>query len=268
MKRLLRKLLASQGMFLARTGEFELVPKGNPKCTEAISALYNVTRACILEGLPDPSDQRIALLARLGAIYLPQALYIIDLLNRTAALDGDICEMGVAQGFTSALIAGEIVDGNKQFWLFDSFQGLPAPTEKDVLLHDVSNLGSMQRYEGQMKYPRHLVEENLRRVGFPPERQRIVEGFFDETTPRKTTLPGRVCFAFIDFDFYKPIRDALHYLDTVLVADAVLIVHDYGYFSSGAQTAFDEFYAANRQRYQRLVPHPAANGIAILKRLG
>jgi hypothetical protein len=37
--------------------------------------------------------------------------------------------LGIAQCATSALIANEISSSKKNLWLFDSFKGLPKPTE-------------------------------------------------------------------------------------------------------------------------------------------
>ena len=76
------------------------------------------------------------------------------------------------------------------------------------------------------------MESRLKDVSFPMDRVHIVEGFFDENTSEKANL--RKCsFAFVDFDLYKPILDALNYLSRILVVGGYIVVHDYGYFSSG-----------------------------------
>ena len=66
------------------------------------------------------------------------------------SLDGDVCEYGVAQGATSTLIA-KTINGMKDLFLFDSFEGLPKPSKEDGLKDDIFNLGDMSRYEGTMK---------------------------------------------------------------------------------------------------------------------
>ena len=99
------------------------------------------------------------------------------------------------------------------------------------------------------------------------DRVHIVEGFFDENTSEKANL--RKCsFAFVDFDLYKPILDALNYLSRFLVVGGYIVVHDYGYFSSGAQRAVDQFVAENREGFEVFFPHRIAKGIAILKNTG
>ena len=61
-----------------------------------------------------------------------------------------MCEFGVAEGETSAVIANEIAESKKSFHLFDSFEGLPKPTAKDKLKDDLFSLGSIEAYAGTM----------------------------------------------------------------------------------------------------------------------
>lgn len=195
-----------------------------------------------------------------------QAIYLIDLLRETGQLDGAVLEMGVAQGRTSQLIANEIAESSRDLWLFDSFKGLPAPTAEDVLIDDIFGLGNIDAYAGTMQVPRRLVEDKLRASGFPAARTHIVEGFFDETTSSRLELPSRVSFAFIDFDLYKPIRDALDYLVGVLEPGARVAVHEYDFFSTGPKQAVDEFVEANSRDYELVLPDKAARGMAILRK--
>ncbi len=54
----------------------------------------------------------------------------------------------------------------KKLWLFDSFQGLPKPTDKDVLINDISNAGSIEAYEGAMAVPVEEVQKRLSEIRF------------------------------------------------------------------------------------------------------
>jgi hypothetical protein len=196
-----------------------------------------------------------------------EAMWLLGHLNRTLDLEGDICEFGVAQGATSALMANEIRPTSKRLWLFDSFQGLPPPTGQDVLLDDIYRLGSIDKYAGQMVEDQAQVVERLRQIGFPLSRARIVAGFIDETI-HQSGLPDEVCFAYVDFDFYAPIKTALHYLDTRVSAGGFVLVDDYGHFSAGAQTAVDEFVSPRTDRWMLSLPPVFAGRFAILERLG
>lgn len=266
MKHLAKRLLASRGFALSRLGECDVVPKGNPRCSEAVESVYELMREFLLPSLPELADARLTCLASLEGITASQAIYLIDLLSETSHLSGAVLEMGVAQGCTSRLIASEIADSDRHLWLFDSFKGLPAPTAEDELIDDIFGLGSMEAYAGTMRVPRQLVEGKLRECGFPERRTHVVEGFFDETTSNRVALPSAVSFAFIDFDLYRPIRDALDYLGGVLEPGARIAVHEYGFFSTGPKQAVDEFIEARGPEYELRLPNPVAQGMAILSR--
>ena len=179
------------------------------------------------------------MVARLTCILPQHALAILQALETTRDIPGDVCEFGVAHGATSALIANEIAEGPSVLHLFDSFVGLPAPTEKDHLLHDMINLGSMAAYEGKIAYPIDLVETRLKEIAFSPERIVIHAGFFEDTI-RDENLPTSVRFAFLDFDLYASTKLVLEWITPHTATGALVIVHDYGYFSSGVQTAVHE----------------------------
>jgi O-methyltransferase len=195
-----------------------------------------------------------------------EALFLLSGLHAALAHDGDICEFGVAQGATSALIANELHfhAPKRTLWLYDSFQGLPKPTASDQLLDDPLDLGSMAAYEGRFAEPRSAVEDRLRAVGWPHEKTRIVEGFFTEATP-EADLPQLVSFAYVDFDLYQPIADVLAKLAPRTRPGSRIMVDDYGYLSAGAKTAVDEFVERNLGDWD-LEPSPEYGHFATLCR--
>lgn len=201
-----------------------------------------------------PCEGREELLAKLIGTPVSEAMYIIAHLHESTGADGDVCEFGVAQGATSALLANEIRFSAKQLWLFDSFQGLPRPTEKDVLTNDIFDLGSIEKYAGTMASPVDMVKARLQEIDFPKARTRIVPGFIEKTV-KSATLPDTVCFAYVDFDFYEPILTTLRFLRQRLSVGGVVVVDDYGFFSSGVKTAVDEFAAEAGNEFEMTLPH-------------
>ena len=197
---------------------------------------------------------------------ITESLYIVSSIRDTINLEGDICEFGIAQGATSALICNEILTTEKSIWLFDSFEGLPAPTEKDLLLDDISNFGSMEKYAGSMAVPVTSVLNKLKNINFPKNRLNIVAGFI-ENTILQNYLPNKVSFAYVDFDIYETIKIDLNFLDKVLVENGVIIIDDYGFFSSGSQYAVDEFFEEKKSRYILIRPVKFAGHFVILKKL-
>jgi hypothetical protein len=232
---------------------------------ETAAELEAMFRRFVFPELPE-RERRHDLLARLEGTGTSEALYVIAHLHRSLGIDGDVCEFGVAQGATSALIANELLATEKHLWLFDSFAGLPKPSAKDVLIHDIFKLGSIARYEGRMAFTQRQVLRRLRAVSFPPSRVTLVPGFIEETV-RRADVPRRVCFAYVDFDFYQPIKTALEYLDGVVPPGGLVLVDDYGWFSAGAQAAVDEFVAAHRGRWDVAMPLPFAGHFAVLARV-
>lgn len=187
------------------------------------------------------SPLRTQLLGRLQGTPPSQAYEIIIALGKTEKIEGDVCEFGVAQGETSALIANEISKSSKTLHLFDSFEGLPAPTDKDQLKDDIFSLGSMDAYEGEMSCPLDMVKSRLAMINFPESRYQIHQGFIEESVKNKSGFPEKVSFAFVDFDFYEPIKIALEFLNSTLTKGGIIMVDDYDFFSTGAKTATDEF---------------------------
>ena len=186
-------------------------------------------------------ELRPGLLGQLMGIDAEEAAVIIASLEETRALPGAVCEFGVAQGATTALIANEIRDEGTALHLFDSFEGLPAPGAHDVLLNDVLHLGGLEAYAGAMSCPENMVRERLRLVDFPECRTFIHVGYVDKTLGDVRALPALVRFAFVDLDFYQGTLEALSFLDGVAVPGAIVVVDDYGFFTTGARTAVEEW---------------------------
>ena len=122
MKFLIQKILNFLGWEITRLGA--KIPR------ETFDSLvkayeYEVTKTRPIIG-SQPRRHRI--LGDLMGTSPSEAYFIVESLARTQHLGGDVCEFGVAQGRTSALIANELLAKNRKLHLFDSFSGLPAPS--------------------------------------------------------------------------------------------------------------------------------------------
>jgi len=213
--------------------------------------------------------RRPELLARQMGTPPAEAYSIVECLSLTSQIEGDVCEFGVAQGEISALIASEILETKKHLHLFDSFEGLPPPTAKDILKDDIFSLGSMEAYTGRMANPETLVRKRLEAARFPEGRVHVHRGFFEDLVAARAGFPPRVSFAYVDFDFYAPIKLALGFLDGVTAAGSMVVVDDYDYFSTGVKAAVDEFVDERRsagREYELVVPDTVYGHFAILNR--
>ncbi len=262
-KRAFQRTLAALGLEIVRLSE--------PRVRYASFA--NLARAYEerLSEANDPvpaNDNRPRLLARLLGTPPSEAYFIVQGLARCASVDGDVCEFGVAQGETSALIANEILPfSTKILHLFDSFEGLPSPSEKDRLKDDIFSLGSMDAYTGNMSYPEDMVRARLEALPLPARRYVIHKGFIEQLLRQDGRLPQKVSFAYVDFDLYESTQVTLEYLHHVTPVGAMIIVDDYDFFSSGPKAAVDGFVEAKRSCdtvYECYVPKPCYGRFAVL----
>jgi hypothetical protein len=220
--------------------------------------------SCIL-----PNSNRPKLLGRLLGTPPSEAYFIVQALAKCARVDGDVCEFGVAQGHTSALIANEIASSGKVLHLFDSFEGLPNPTEKDQLKDDIFSLGKIAAYTGTMNCSEDMVLSRLDAISFPKDRYVLHRGFFENIVKTDKALPKKVSFAYVDFDFYEPIKLALEYLNETAAPGAIFIVDDYDFFSTGGKAAVDEFVReknGSAPRYECFVPDVKYGHFAVLEK--
>jgi len=213
------------------------------------------------------NNKRLFLIQRLLGTQPSEAYFIINLLEKTEKIDGDVCEFGIAQGETSALIANEIRLTKKKLHLFDSFEGLPKPTEKDILKDDIDGLGNISAYKGTMSSPEEMVARRLKSVRFPKSRYIIHKGFIEDLVREKNGFPGEISFSYLDFDFYKPTKITLDFLDKVTGRGSVVLVDDYDFFSTGVKTAVDEFISEKNkhtEKYKLSVPDKVFGHFAII----
>lgn len=269
LKNLIKRAFAAAGYRVERRDDSRPapVPFGN---FANLALAYEHALNARQPGAPLPrNERRLALLPRLLGTPPSEAYALLQGLARAWPVPGAVCEFGVAQGETSALLANEIAATTRELHLFDSFAGLPAPSEHDRLKDDIFGLGRIEAYTGTMAFPVERVRARLRAVGFPESQVVIHEGFIEQVLASDRRLPAAVAFAYVDFDFYAPIKAALEFLDGRTAPGAVIVVDDYDWFSTGAKSAVDEFVAARnagRERYRCLIPDPVLGHFAVLDR--
>ena len=223
--------------------------------------LFNVSQQQPL-AVDDKTTHR---LARLAGATLLEGLYILKSLELTKTVLGDWCEYGVAHGRTSAFIAEQLMSGpsSRSFWLYDSFQGLPKPHEKDVLLHDIFNKGTMVDYEGAICMPERYVRGELESVSKKSDRFNVIKGWI---TPEHLAQhsPDAIAFAFLDMDFYQSTKDVLQFLIGRMPPGGRAVVDDYGVFSEGVLTAVQEIMAEYPGAFT--LEHPYQDKFVVLTR--
>jgi len=187
------------------------------------------------------TDVIMSMLYDLKGTSLVEGLNIIESILNTVDLNGDLCEFGVAQGKTTKLISYLIQNTEKKIYIYDSFEGLPEPSKEDKLKDDIFNLGSIDLYKGKMSHNQEKVLSELKSINFQSDRIVLNKGFFNQKTKDLYHYPKQISFAYIDFDFYQPTKDVLNIIEPKLVKNAIVIVDDYDFFSTGVKTAVDEW---------------------------
>jgi O-methyltransferase len=162
---------------------------------------------------------------------------------------GDFAECGVWRGgsmMTAALTLLELGDRSRSLHLYDTFEGMPPPTDKDVSFlgkpaKDL--LATHERKEGGGIWAfatRADVERNLESTGYPKDKLHFVAGKVEDTLP--ASAPERIALLRLDTDWYESTRHELLHLYPRLAKHGVLIIDDYGHWR-GAQQATDEYFA-------------------------
>ena len=168
----------------------------------------------------------------------------------SAEIEGDFVACGVWKGGSVMMMAMTlkslgIVDRN--IYVYDTFEGMPAPTDldRDLLGRPAEDILQASEY-AKAYSPLDEVKTNLQATGYPMERFIIVPGDVCKTIPKKS--PARIALLRLDTDWYESTRHELMHFFPRLSDRGVLIIDDYGHWD-GARRAVDEYFAGHKQPY-------------------
>lgn len=163
------------------------------------------------------------------------------------SIPGDIVECGVWRGGSMMAAARTLLrlgDLARTLHLFDTFEGMPPPTEVDRTTVDGKLAADLLAAEDPTTSVNwaiaglDLVRANVGSVGYPADRVRYVAGRVEETIPREA--PDRIALLRLDTDWYESTKHEMAHLYPRLVPGGLLIVDDYGHWG-GARRAVDEY---------------------------
>jgi hypothetical protein len=148
---------------------------------------------------------------------------------------GNFVECGVYNGSTAGIIAHVAKDNSQRhIWLFDSFEGLPEPGEKDVVTYEVEE-PEKGRYAGSEDKAKELLFKLLR---LDKSRIHLVKGWFNDTLPRTET--GSIALLHLDCDLYESVKSCLEELYDNVVQNGCIVIDDYTHWK-GCEEAVTEF---------------------------
>ena len=177
---------------------------------------------------------------------LDNAFNVIERIEKEK-VPGVIIECGVAQGGTAAMMAlssRALGDENRDFWFFDSYEGLPEPTADDYqgdkagdyvgVLVEGSCLGTIEQVS-------KLFFETL---NLPSEKIHLVKGWFQDTVPIHKDKVGKIAILRLDGDWYESTKIPLENFYPNKSPGGCVIIDDYA-TCFGSKKATDEFIKEN-----------------------
>jgi hypothetical protein len=170
-------------------------------------------------------------------------------------LDGAFAECGVWRGgsvLAMLLTLEELGSADREIYLYDTFEGMTAPTERDVSRLSAPAVEEWERSGGrpyaELFDPELVSEDAVRNIllatGYPEHLLRLVRGPVEMTLPGQA--PERLALLRLDTDWYESTRHELEHLYPRLIEGGVLIVDDYGHWE-GCRRAVDEYFAETAQ---------------------
>jgi len=162
---------------------------------------------------------------------------------------GDIIECGVWRGGSSMLMVktlSALNDTGRKIYLYDTFEGMPEPDERDVKIR--TNIPGIEMWKAKQQSggwavaAEDEVRKNLENTTYPKENFILVKGKVEETIPK--TIPQKISILRLDTDWFSSTYHELTHLYPLLSNGGVLIIDDYGSWS-GSKEATDRYFSEN-----------------------
>lgn len=170
-------------------------------------------------------------------------------------IPGHFVECGVWRGgaaFLMALVLKQLQVRDRRVWLFDSFEGLPAPQPIDgPAAADVA--ANPSRYFDNCTASLEEVQGAARQLGVESYLE-FVKGWFENTLPQNKTRVGPIAILRIDADWYESVSCCLGNFYDQVVSSGFVVLDDY-YSYDGCAVALHEFFGG-RQIHHRLESRP------------
>jgi hypothetical protein len=216
-----------------------------------------VLPASVIPPQTDPADRRILEqcmpLSMTGA---PRLQALIDTVRycEQRGVPGAYAECGVWLGgsvLAMVLTLQELGVDDRDVFLYDTFEGMPEPSEHDTSPLEAPALETWKAAEEQGSrawdyffehegFQEERVRETLLATGYPAERIHLVRGPVEETIPERA--PDAIALLRLDTDWYESTRHELVHLFPRLSPAGALIIDDYGHWD-GSRRAVDEYFS-------------------------
>jgi hypothetical protein len=143
----------------------------------------------------------------------------------------------------------ELGVNDRRIYLYDTYEGMAKPGEKDEDLNGVKANDKWNKHKINDEKSRWVfaslenVKHNMGSTGYPKGNIICVKGMVEKTIPK--IMPEKICLLRLDTDLYESTKHELNHLYPLLSSKGVVIIDDYGYWK-GARAAVDEYIKENR----------------------
>jgi len=160
-------------------------------------------------------------------------------------IDGSFVECGVWNGGSAGIIAAVAKHNrNRHIWLFDSWEGLPEPSESDI------DYKGRQGEKGMALGSEEKVKELFyRKLRLHNKVNHLVKGWFSDTLPAHKNDVGEIALLHLDCDWYESTKLCLEELYDMVVVGGSIFIDDYGHWG-GCKKAVDEFIEKRNLRIE------------------
>lgn len=211
-----------------------------------------------LKTLPFADDARFQELAERHAALLPLANWHWNLsvavwaVRQAQGVPGDLVELGVFKGHTT-LFCAEYVEFQtwpKRWWLYDTFEGIPADQQSPGWAEINKNL-----YEGAFSH-----EEVAQRFAHLPN-VKVIKGRVPEILLEGDGAPEQIAFIHIDLNNAPAEIGALDTLFDRLSSGGVILFDDYCWGSARVQYEAEKAWFEARDLH--ILPLPTGQGLFV-----
>jgi len=184
-------------------------------------------------------------------------------------IPGDFVECGVWKGGNTMMVALTLLkmkNTDRKIYLYDTFEGMSKPTEKDISYKDEdADIEWSESQKGNVNEwcysPIDEVKNNLYSTNYPKDKLNFVKGKVEDTIPG--TLPESIAILRLDTDWYESTYHELVHLYPLLSKNGFLIIDDYGYWQ-GAREAVEQYFKENNVKiFMNRLDNSARAGIKI-----
>ena len=190
-------------------------------------------------------ENRWSMVSHAGLVATAKAVhYVID--NN---IGGDFVECGVWRG-GNAILAKSIIErkaSQKKVWLYDTFEGMTEPGERDV--HRTTGEGALNQYiktktNNGSEWCYSDIEEvkhNFSQANLTSRGLHFVKGDVAKTLAEQLNLPTSISVLRLDTDWYESTLAELNALYPIVSVGGVVLLDDYGTWE-GQKVAVDEYW--------------------------